>query len=1440
MIHIDELKNMWIYKKIVHLPINYKNKRKGSAVILLTPNVTSSINMMKHPLLINKYHNGYYIEKDILYFINNENTVVGNVDDLKAVLEDGKYVFKNQEDIIQESMTIDITKLNINDYTINENTIIVNNNETTLMLVFNDSLEEEIIQEGSAKHNTILRKLLYNERFRKPKQVFAIYDKVKKDCPFVNRAYIDYKRYRGFNLFVDFYYYTETFFKNNMWKLEKGLNLYMDFLTRFLNDKRLAEHGYTKKNIFIPVHEWKKVIGDKNIQRYNEDINPISIINRIMRTDFDRLKTEWGQFTFVFFGEKSYFKVDFATLEKKDMFKFMNFINKLQDPNYEPSNEEDENIESPKSMVDTVIDKIESKSNIKINNLTGDGSETKDELVKRIEKAANSSGNAEEVMDRLEDDPEVKKMIIDISNQEDNTVKINASRTKRINKLKEDFLKKKLHDTTIEEIITRSKDNEPIPSTSLKIDTINEEWKELKYVNFENIYSVEEDLLKIVNDLSSDNKSNPVSIRDINIEDTSTSEDYVSTYTIDMEDSNGKRFKVVLDIPQFEDGKYLVLKGNRKLITRQLMLLPVVKTDEDTVQIVTNYNKLFLTRFGSKSFVVSDRLSKLLSKPSSIHSLKVVNGDNTRANSKYTIPIDYNELSSSFNYIDTKDFIFLFNQKEIRNKYKDIFKEKDDSFPFAYDKTKKQLLYCGYDEIFSIKLKQMLFDQYPELSEGYDDTNPSRKYTYTRVSILNSKIPLIVVLAYSEGLLPVLDKANVKYEVHEKRPTIDKDKQDLIKFNDGYIVYDITYDSSLLLNGLKECNTEDYSINEIDNKSTYVNFLDLFGGRIISDGLENFYELMIDPITKEVLQRYELPLTYTELMIYANSLLSDNEYVSHVDQSGTRYRSNEIVAACIYKALATAYGDYKNELKRGRKDAKMNMKRTEVIDSLLLLNIVSDCSDLSPILEAESLHNVSSKGPSGMNAERAYGLDKRAYHPSMLNLIGMSTPQGPGVGINRQTTIDMNIEGKRGYIKLTKDTDELSVTKTLTVSEAMTPFGVTRDDPPRTSMNLSQTKHTMRVKHSDPLLITNGVDEALPFLTPNTFSYKSKEDGSVIEKNDQYMIVKYKSGKSEFIDLRTKIRKNSSGGFYVPIKLDSDLKNGSRFKANEILAYDKESFSDKVGHTDDIACNSGTFAKIAILNTDDGYEDSAIISERMSGKMASDVVIKSEVVLGKNANLMYMVKKGQPIQEGDPLLIFQNSFEDEDVNSLLRNLVDDKDTISDIGRIPIKSKYTGIIEDIKIYRTVEKEELSPSLLSKVNELERPIKDIKKVLKKYEIEQASRFNEPDYKLDPTGKLKGVTDGILIEFYITYEDKMSVGDKLTFFIALKGVIKDIFPDGLEPYTDFRPEEKIDALLAIGSITGRQTCSIKMNVMINKVLVELSRSVKDILGIKYNVND
>lgn len=1355
------------------------------------------------------------------------------------------------------------------------------------MIIFNEMLDEEVFYEATKSNNGVLKRLLYQDRLKSVKDINDIYKVIKERCPWIRYTRYQYKLYAKKNLFIDTYYYTDAFFRNNFYKLDKAAKLYFDYMDRYIDDKRLAECGYTNKSIFIPISAWKPSGG--HIWNYKESINPISVLYYMMKNKkLDMLKSSWGKCKIFFLGDMGYFVLDLQEFNEKQIMKFKMFTDSLaaRQTITEDPEEDDPMVDSTKAITTDIINRIEKTQHIKIDYITGkkgqaedttktqlaskaeknkeefketgspktkleiERDEKKKQLVERIETVAARSNNAEEAIEDLDNDEFVKQLLIDLAAEEDNAVKVSAARASRMIELNDKFHQKKIDGISVKQMLDeyQTSGSEELTETALPIHSVNEEWQHMKFMNFNKDYNMNEDIVAILDSFAT--KTVPVSVRDINIENTTTSEDLIETWTVALEDVDGSRFTLKFDLPKFKNGNLLRLRGNDKALGGQLMNLPIIKTDPDTCQITSNYNKIFIRTYGTsagKSFETMDRILKALKKIEGKTKIKWSTGDNSKICAKYELPIDYIDMATQFNYITIGVQKFYFNQDELREKYK---VDPTKGLPIGYDESKKEVIYWdeGYWTFSDKLLVHLNFDD--QFQEAYNQTKPGVKYTYSKASILNTEIPVIVIMGYNEGLTTALKKANIKYALTDKNPsTLIKNPDtcpkevyevmafghDIIKFQDGYLIYQLNYSSSLLMNGLKECDTQSYSIKEINTKAMWVNFLDEFGGRIRADGLDNFYDLMVDPITKRVCAEYGLPDDYCTMLAYANMLLADNKYNRHTDLSGNRYRYAEIVAAHAYKCIAKAYADYRTMKKRSAR-ATMSMKQSAIIDSVLLENTLTDSSTISEINYVETSHNVSFKGLSGMNSDRSYGLDKRTYDDSMTNLLAMSTGFASTVGVNRQTTVDMNIKGTRGFIKQTTNKEDMNDVNSLSITEALTPFGTVSDDPFRTAMTLVQTsKHSMRVAHGSPNLVTNGADDAIGYMSPDVFSYKSKGNGKVLIKEDDYMVLEYTDGTHEFVDLREKVYKNSDGGFFVTVKLDTDLKVGNRIKNNQIVAFDKLSYTSKIGYDDNPTLNNGMLTKVAICTTQEGYEDSGIMSEWFAKAMSSDVVVEKEVVLPKNTNVYNIVKKGQPIQEGDPLIIFQHAFDDADVNALLKNLTDDEDVITDIGRIPVRSKITGVVQDIIIYRTVEKEELSDSLRKIVDSYESNINKTRKVIEKYDAEKAKEYDS-NYKLEATGKLKDAADSVKIIFYLKYKDDMSIGDKTVMNSALKSVIQDIFPEGEEPTSEFRPDEPIESFLAMSSVNARMVTSVFRNGLINKAMVELDRKVKEMNGLKW----
>lgn len=1309
-------------------------------------------------------------------------------------------------------------------------------------VLINDNLV--FVLNEDAAYNSRLKQVLYNDRIKNNKGLAEIYDSIRIKCPHLKYLYYDITRYKNLNLFFDTFHYNETFMRNSTFKGKKGNGAYFELMKRFINGKMLSE--YEKKTVVIPINDWYDG-SDTKIYDYMKNINPLSAIYLSLYNNPQGFKEIFGDVEFLFLGKKSYFKVNFSKVEmsKSTLSLICRNLEKLKKENFVTDEDDDEPESSPKAIKADIIEKIETSQNVKIDNIE-DKSETKDEkeeLVSKVSKAAMANKNTDDALDVLDDDENVKKILASLAaNDSSSGPKISDARAARNLELDKSLMEKELKGKKVKDILNSNVKTD-LPEISLDVDSVNEEWKHLTYPSSMDKYDPSEDIINVFKSFA--NTSHPLAIRNIQVENTSTSEDQIETYTVDYENEKGKRFSIKVDVPIMIDNKYMKLRGNRKNINGQLTLVPIIKTDQDTVQVVSySYRKIFIRRFGSttgKSNVSANKLVKVLSKHN-FKNIHIIEGDCSKVCGKYEVPIDYLDLSSIYSKIITPQYTIYFNQDELRNRY-----EVDDKkgLPIAVKEGTKEIIYYKDESVgsFAYNVALYLSEADETFMDLYKSMTQSVRYTYSQASILKHKVPLIIMCAYSEGLQKVLKKANIEYEIIAKdagKPKYDEDKYDLIKFNDGWIYYKLNYASSLLMNGLKACETESYSLTEINSKPMYLDFFDSFGGRIMADGLDNFYDVMLDPITLDVLEDYKLPTDYIEVLLYANMLLSDNKFVKHTQINGRRIRRNELIPGYLYTALAEAYQEYTRSMKHGRQ-VPMSIKQSAVIDKILADNTVSDLSILTALGEYEAINTVSPKGLSGLNSDRSYTLDKRTFDDSMVNVFGMSTGFAGTVGINRQATIDMNISGKRGYIRsLDENLTEASPTKTYCMTEALTPYGSTRDDPFRTAMTFVQTsKHLMRSNNSDPSLITSGADEALPYLVSNTFAHKAKSKGEVIEMTDDYMIISYDNDETEYIDLTEKIEKNSSSGFFVTLKLDTDLKVGSKVKENQVIAYDKSSFSDEIGAEKNIAYNIGKIKKCAILNTDEGYEDSAIISQDLANDLTHSVVLKVEKVFSKNTNIYNLAKIGQKIEKGDPLLTIQHAFDEEDSNALLAKLADaEEDDITNFGRQVIKSKVTGVVQDIIMYRTVEKDEMSETLRKTFNEYEKNISERRKVMKKYGIDSSSL--PADYKLDATGKLKGAVDGVLIEFYLKYEDKMSVGDKLIYYSALKGVVKNVFSEGNEPRSSFRPEEKVHSLLSVGSVNGRMVTSILINGAINKYLIELSRKCKDIADIKYSFDD
>lgn len=378
---------------------------------------------------------------------------------------------------------------------------------------------------------------------------------------------------------------------------------------------------------------------------------------------------------------------------------------------------------------------------------------------------------------------------------------------------------------------------------------------------------------------------------------------------------------------------------------------------------------------------------------------------------------------------------------------------------------------------------------------------------------------------------------------------------------------------------------------------------------------------------------------------------------------------------------------------------------------------------------------------------------------------------------------------------------------------------------------MSQTKHTMPVVKTHKQLVGSGINKTMAFMISDDFVFKAKYNGKLekIDEDNKIAILLYDNGKKDAIDMAPFLVKNSNSGFYTKQDFRLVLKVGERFNKGDALAYNPSFFEGKGKNID---YKPGTLAKIAITPIELAYEDSTVISDKLGEKLASYVTMMKYVSLGPNAIIHKIAKVGDQLKTGDKILEFTTSFNDPTTSDFLADLAKSlgTETAETIGNETITSKYTGKLVEIKIYYNHPFEELSDSLQKLIKDYKGQVDKRKIVVK--EIQSGNiRIPPTDQQTsDKAGSEK--YDGVLIEFAVEFYDKMGAGDKLTFSTALKGIVSRVLSDEEAPVSEYREDEKIEAILTPTGTISRMTNDIFAMVSSNKVLIELGKQIKEIM--------
>lgn len=1007
--------------------------------------------------------------------------------------------------------------------------------------------------------------------------------------------------------------------------------------------------------------------------------------------------------------------------------------------------------------------------------------------------------------------------------------KMTEKQKKYIDSIKDKYKSIKFDENeTLEDVLNRAETiaiDDTNPNLSLKDPSFNH----LVMTDFTRSYvskSLAKDIVSTIKSFSDNNKANQLIITGFEKQDVSDQFNYVERYKFELKDKYGKSHNITFKMPKVDSDGFMYLNGTKKLLKKQIVLKPVTKTSPDDVYVMSNFNKVHIFRFGRNLNKPSMALAKfsevVLAEPEKFKKyIMIERGDASSINIEYTTTIEYDELACKYDkfILFPKDIKkrceIWFNQgtltDEIRDNHRDYYEKhmSDPVMPFGFDNTGKVMTLDPMKSTDSVA--KFVFEYLERNDEDgiainvlYDCMKKikgdSRKMM-SKIEVQSFKIPLIVFLSAMYGFSKVVEVSKVKTVFVKKGGYKDLSEEDnayvtgnnvnFIKFQDGTLYYDMyPIDASLLFNGLKDLDTTDMNYEDLDNLNTYIEFtFKKFKTRNLIRGWIAFRELFLDPKTLEIIRALHLPEDLLELLLYANSLLINNQFSPSGEISSWRIRDYEMLNTFLYESISENYRTY---MTKGKSRFGFSIPEDDIITKINKSFVIDNYDQTNPANEMRERGAVGFKGPQGINSDRAFTLDKRGQTFSSIGTFSVSTPDNGNAGIVKQLTCNPNIINTLGFIEPPTDEGQVkkySASKMMSVEEMLIP-NLNRCDPRRIGFASGQTKHAIPSAFFDVPLVSTSMASAMAYKTSNSFAFKSPQDGKILKLDEEnsYMIVKYKDGTTERVEFGSKYGKNSD--FYLENNLVPNVKEGQTVKRGDILTYNKDFFKKHLGK---IIFTQGAMARVAVTEGHVTEEDSSGISYKLANKLASTSISRKQIVLGANANIISCAKVGDYVRLGDPLMTFENS-KDEDEDQALLNLLGDADEsiLDKISRHTASANHTGHIKDIKVYWSIEPQKMGETARKFIGQY------INRIKKDIASEEAVTGKKSEKRLlievsKPSGPMKDRINGaiipqeggILIEFFITHTIAKRAGDKLTCSSSLKTVINEVFDKDHQPY-------------------------------------------------------
>jgi DNA-directed RNA polymerase subunit beta len=323
-------------------------------------------------------------------------------------------------------------------------------------------------------------------------------------------------------------------------------------------------------------------------------------------------------------------------------------------------------------------------------------------------------------------------------------------------------------------------------------------------------------------------------------------------------------------------------------------------------------------------------------------------------------------------------------------------------------------------------------------------------------------------------------------------------------------------------------------------------------------------------------------------------------------------------------------------------------------------------------------------------------------------------------------------------------------------------------------MSSSQQRHAIMLKNFDSAIVQSGIEGM--YSEHTSFLYTAKDNGTVIYKNKDILIVKYENGLFETLHVGyRKLYINVLDFYHVYYNV------GDTFTKGVILAESNFMKSGKI-------CLGKNLRVCITPYRGYNYEDAIVLSERVrKEKLFSSVhykeivieVPKNKVLLNitDNKNTYKVIPEiGDIVKRGDVIAKLK-TVDKERYTSVIFEKCQDIVSDEDCEIIDVKVYANKWNTDFEQFNDFVKS----SIQKNKTERENLVSEVSEYLNSDELEQLVSILDINKTEKNNYKYKGdIIDGVRIELTVKYERELQIGDKLANRHGNKGTISKFIPE------------------------------------------------------------